>query len=103
MTSATTAVDWAPIRTAYETTTDSVYVIGKRTGVFHLTIDQHARRHGWLRPTGPEQAVLAPMPVAAPPIDVPLLISAPPIPALQPTKPKPRRSTRQGMIDRWGP
>ena len=99
MTSATTAVDWAPIRTAYETTTDSVYVIGKRTGVFHLTIDQHARRHGWSRPSDPEPAV----PTSASPPDVAPIIVAPstlPTPATPPAKPKPRRSTRQGMIDR---
>ena len=110
MTSATSAVDWAPIRAALETTTDTVYVIGKRTGVFHLTIDQRARRHGWLRMTEPDPAVLAPVSVVELPIDVPSLIPAqqilappvlvPPIPALPTAKPKPRRSTRQGMIDR---
>jgi hypothetical protein len=41
--------DWAAIRAAYETGAERIYDIGKRFEVFHLTLCQHAKKHGWVR------------------------------------------------------
>lgn len=43
-------IDWEPVRTDVETTTDSLVAIAKRHGLKHGTLTQQVCRKGWLRP-----------------------------------------------------
>jgi hypothetical protein len=66
MTSPRHPCDWAAVRAAYETSTESPVAIARRFGEHHLTVYGRARREGWCRFEGAEVPA-ADMTTPAPP------------------------------------
>jgi hypothetical protein len=86
--------DWAAVRSAYETTTDSVAAIAARFQLADIQIHGVVHRQGWLRPASPPTAD------GTPPLQTPPALEPTGPQSAKPARPKTLKPRRQGMIDR---